>query len=121
MQWSVLSLWAVAEPEAQLDLPSLEAEIERSDSGLALDTAGLYRLADSIAQVIDGVFVADPARSPVSKVAADDLLYQSHALVIEANDSTYWRIASQSEEVCAALKATFRGARDVSFPSRRGQ
>ncbi|MFN8123054.1 MAG: hypothetical protein U0237_11565 [Thermoleophilia bacterium] len=88
LRWSILELWATAK-DATTDLLTMERLAAASPTGLMVGDSELRQIASKLSQVIDGIFVGfrgdPPARSATDLRAYADV-------VIEAFDSTYWRV-----------------------------
>jgi len=88
LRWSILEIWAIAKDDAT-DVLNLEQRCAASPTGLLVSGAELRLIALQLAQVIDGIFVGYEG-DPPTRVTAD--LREDCEVVIEAIDSTLWRI-----------------------------
>lgn len=104
LHWRLLSLWAVGELPGERSILAYEQLAESSEYGLELSWPELTLMADNVSQIIDSVFVA--FRAPVEP----GLLSRREkdaVLVIEAIDSTFWRVSSQSIENINQIEQCF--------------
>lgn len=109
LHWSVLELWAVAQDE-HTDVIGLERQAANSETGLEVTEAELRELAGKLAQVIDGI-VAGYHGAPPSRSDRD--LRDTASIVIEAIDSTLWRVYAQDSAPLHRLRDRFNDVRDV--------
>lgn len=95
LHWRLLSLWAVGELPGGRSILDYEQLAESSKDGLFLPWCEVILLADNVSQIIDCVFVA--FEPPVEPGLALSFLgpKKDAVLVVEAIDSTFWRVASQ--------------------------
>lgn len=110
-RWHILHLWATGRLEGDRSILEFEKSISSSRSGLEVSWDELVGLAGRFDQVIDAVFVGDESPRPVCRTADDLVLYRKHDLVIEAFDSTYWRVVSRWREPLDAVEKTYRSTR----------
>jgi|GEM_PF-2137048 len=110
LNWSILGLWAVAQDD-DTDIGEIEARVAASPSGLRITGAELWNLAGRLLQVIDGIIVAFSGSPPTR---ADSDLRESCEVVIEAIDSTLWRVYAKDPVVSDSLQHTFAEVREVS-------
>ena len=105
LHWRLFHLWAVGRlpgPRGILDYESLAAS---SDSGASLTWEEVLLLADSTDQIIDAVF-AGFLEEPDDRLNSTSLM-KSAALVVEANDSTFWRVLTRDPHDVELLRAVF--------------
>ena len=112
--WSLLHLWAVG------DLPGTKTVVDYEKlaahspaTGARLDAAEVERLAEHADQIIDAVIVGNANPREVGKAYADGGVYRDNDLVIEANDSTGWRVVSKRAELIDALRRRFADVTEV--------
>lgn len=109
LNWSILGLWAVAQDDT--DVGEIEARVDASPVGLRMTGAELWDLAGRLLQVIDGTIVAFSDSPPTR---SDSDLRESCEIVIEAIDSTLWRVYTRDPAVSNRLRQTFADVREVS-------
>jgi hypothetical protein len=108
--WSIMELWAVAEDDST-DVLSIEAGAASSPTGLQTTGAELLQLAQRLLQVIDAIVVAYDGAPPTR---SDPDLRESAEIVIEAIDSTLWRVYAKDVLVIDRLRHAFTDVREVS-------
>jgi hypothetical protein len=109
LNWSVMEMWAVARDD-EIDILGLEQQAAESPTGLALSAERLRDVAGMLMQVIDGIVVGYRG-SPPARSHAD--LRVTAEIVIEAIDSTVWRVYARDPSVIARLRRTYHDVRDV--------
>jgi hypothetical protein len=109
LHWSVMELWAVARDD-DTDVIALERQAAKSATGLQVTADQLWELADRLAQLIDAIVVGYRGAPPVR---SDTDLRESVEIVIEAIDSTLWRVYAQDPAVIDRLRREFDDVRDV--------
>lgn len=108
LNWSILGLWAVARDDT--DVVEIEARVDASPVGLRMTGAELWDLAGRLLQVIDGIIVAFSDSPPTR---SDSDLRESCEIVIEAIDSTLWRVYARDPALSDHLRNTFTEVREV--------
>lgn len=108
LDWSIMEMWAVAQDDT--DIVGLEQQAAESPSGLALSGTQLRDLAGGLTQVIDGI-VAGHRGPPPTRSDAD--LRAAAEIVIEAVDSTFWRVYALDPAVIDRLRHGYDDVRDV--------
>jgi hypothetical protein len=98
LRWSVMEIWTVARSDAT-DVSSIE-----------MRSSELRELADELAQVIDGIFAGYRGEPPSR---SDKDLRHTTEIVIEAFDSTFWRVYARDAGVAEQLRRTYTDVRDV--------
>lgn len=93
LRWSILELWATAE-DGTIDLVAIERLAAASPTGLMVDDSELRQIAGGLSQVIDGILVGFRGDPPL-RFATD--LRPCADVVIEAIDSTYWRVHARDD------------------------
>lgn len=109
LRWTVFDAWFVAARES-CDARRYE-EITASPDGFTVGSAELARLAPHLLQVIDAVIIGWQD-SPPLRGSSD--IRATAEVVIEAVDSTFWRIYSREPETFAVLRRDFPGGRELS-------
>ena len=109
LDWSIMQMWAVALDD-KTDVVALERQASESPHGLGLSSEQLQDLAASLMQVIDGVIVGYRGRPPAH---SDADLRTSAEVVLEAIDSTFWRVYAQDPVVTGQLRRAYSDVRDV--------
>ncbi len=110
LQWTILEVWAVGETD-EVDVIALEREAEASPHGLNLSASELRGLAAGLHQVIDGIFVGYRGQQP-NRNDAD--LRSSAEVVLEAIDSTLWRVYAREVAMIDRLEKRFVRVCDVT-------
>jgi hypothetical protein len=107
-KWSLLHLWAVGELPGERTVVDYEEMASASPFvGTRITERDLHLLASHTDQVIDAVLVGNADAREVMKRSSDDDLYRENELVIEANDSSYWRVVSHRPDIIDALRKHF--------------
>ncbi len=113
-------VWAILELEGEGVLPDdrYRQEIEASPTGAVVNWDELVAIAHALKQVIWGVFVGCTDASAVPSLHPDADLYNPSEIVIEAIDSTYWRVYARDDRVLQRLGAAFRDVKMVALSSQ---
>ena len=120
--WSVLHLWAVGVLPGERTILDYESAASASPRfGARVSEEEMNLLAAHADQIIDAVFVANVDDRIVRKRSEDLDLYRENELVIEANDSTFWRVVSKKPEIIAALCRRFEDVSPVEFSPRESR
>jgi hypothetical protein len=90
----------------------LEQEVSESPSGLCLNWNDLVSLARRLFQVINALLSGSSA--PIGAAAVSDL-YAHSEIVLEAIDSSLWRVYARSDAIIEELKKAFN-ADEVTTP-----
>jgi hypothetical protein len=109
LDWSVMELWAVARDE-DTDVVALERQAAESPTGLAVSGEQLQDLAGRLTQFIDGIVAGYRGTPPVR---SDADLRTAAEIVIEAIDSTLWRVYARNPAVIDRLRHVYDDVRDV--------
>jgi hypothetical protein len=101
--WSIMELWGVARDDGT-DVVALERSALSSPTGLEVSGGQLRELASRLLQLNDGIVVgyrgAPPTRTDVDlRLSAD--------VVIEAIDSTLWRIYARDSAIVDAVRRKY--------------
>lgn len=110
LDWFILELEAVGDVPG-LDLGALPGRLRRAPNGLQFSWAQLVELGEQLDQVIDCEIVGCDKGEPRpirSATGASDC-----TLVIEAVDSTFWRVTSKLPRVAEALRSHFRDVIEI--------
>jgi hypothetical protein len=108
LNWSVMEIWAIARDDT--DVVALGQRADDSPTGLRMSAAELRDLAARLEQLVDGIAVGYRGDPPVRD---DPDLRTSSAVVIEAIDSTLWRVYADDPTVIERVRRTYRDVRDV--------
>ena len=110
LTWAILDLEATGDLGSGRGILDLEQKISRSPTGLAMTWDDLRSLAQAFHQVINATVVAcqNLASVPTLVRGDSDSLYNSCEIVLEAIDSSLWRVYSKRPEVIRRLQASFR-------------
>lgn len=110
LDWAILEIWATGRDE-HTKVVELARRAAESSTGVALSDHALRQLAAEILQVIDGIVVGyrgvPPARS-------DADLRDVAEIVLEAIDSTLWRVYARDVAVLDRIRQIYHDVRDVS-------
>jgi hypothetical protein len=109
LRWSIMEFWGVARDD-ETDLLTLEREAVGSPTGLTLSADQLREFASQLLQLVDGIVVGY-RQSPPSR--SDPDLRTSSEVVIEAIDSTLWRIWAHDRAVTDVLRRSYDDVRSV--------
>jgi hypothetical protein len=109
IRWSILEMWAVAR-EDDTDILSLEEEAASSPTGLAMSSDRIIEFARSLREFNDGIIVGYITQAPARSTAD---LRTAAEVVIEAFDSSYWRVYSRDGAMLDALRPRFADVTDV--------
>ncbi len=115
LSWTILDLEATGDLGDGKNMLDLEQEIQQSPQGLHLSWDQLISFSRCFFQVINAVIVGgkDSTTVPILQPGGD--LYQGSEIVVEAIDSSLWRIYARDEEVLQRFQRTFRDV-DVYIP-----
>lgn len=109
LKWSIMEFWGVAR-DNETDVVALEQEAAGSPTGLRLSGGQLRELASNLLQLVDGIVVGyrndPPTRSDLD-------LRTSSEVVIEAIDSTLWRIYARNSAIVSAVQRNYDDVRPV--------
>ncbi|MDP9371533.1 MAG: hypothetical protein M3Q65_03565 [Chloroflexota bacterium] len=110
-------VWAILELEGEGVLPNdrYRQETEDSPTGAVVSWDELIAIARAVKQVLWGVFVGCTAASVIPRLHPDTDLYSQSEIVIEAIDSTYWRVYARDDRVLQRLGAAFREVKMVAL------
>ena len=115
LAWSILDLEATGDPGALgTTIFELEQRVANAPHGLILDWKDLNKITGALDQIIEGTIVGcqDPERLTQINLQSD--LRASCDLVIEAIDSSLWKIFSRDDGVLQKLKSAFRDVKETS-------
>jgi hypothetical protein len=102
--WTLFDLEATGDLGDGNNILDLEQEVRESPTGLCLNWNDLVSLARRLFQVINAILAGSGA-----PIAAADLsdVYAHTEIVLEAIDSSLWRVYAQSDAIIEKLKKTF--------------
>ena len=103
LTWAILDLEAIGELSDRTNVLDLERQIAESPTGIALDWDALVALADDYSQVINAVVVGCQDAGSIPRLAPEVNLAASGEIVVEAIDSSLWRVTAHDEQVLARL------------------
>jgi len=107
LRWAILEMWAVGVDDT-VDIAALEAQAHASPTGLELSGPQLREVAGRLHQLVDGIVVGFRGRPPLR---SDPDLRTSCEVVIEAVDSTFWRIYAAETTMLDRLRTDFDDVR----------
>ena len=122
LAWATIDLWTQLREAAPLPngrrYGEFEAAIRAAPAGVRVSWDELLALAEAFQQVIDGVFVACQAGAPIPSLDAGltPQFYAACAIVLEALDSTLWRVYARDPAVLQRIRAAFHDITEVSIP-----
>lgn len=111
LEWSVLELDALPAAGCELRVSSVSETVAASQRGVTLKWSELESLANSVLQIIDGKFAAYRPGSDLPVKGAN--VYEDSEYVIEAVDSTYWRVFSRDDAALGRLRKHFKEIRTL--------
>lgn len=109
LDWSIMDIGATPLDDDP-DLMSLEARANESTNGLQYTGEELLDLSGQLLQVIDAIFVGYRGLAPLR---SDPDLRRSAEIVIEAIDSTLWRVFAYDNSLREHLRRVFEDVREV--------
>jgi hypothetical protein len=106
-QWAIRSVPEITADERwDLNVPFIEAEMERNPRGLLLSFPELKQLGDRVHQVIWGEFVAAETAGQIPRRSAGPAEVGAAAVAgLAAVDSTYWLLGGPADVVERAHEA----------------
>jgi hypothetical protein len=119
LTWAILDLEATGDPEKGKNMLDLEQEIERSSTGLLISWDALISLARSLFQVINAVIVGCKDVASIPKLQPGEPLYVSTELVLEAIDSSLWRVYARDDKVLRRLQEAFHEVYILTAPQEQ--
>ncbi|MEA2221505.1 MAG: hypothetical protein QOJ35_4131 [Solirubrobacteraceae bacterium] len=109
LKWSIMEFWGVARDDS-IDVVAIEDQAAGSPTGLELSVTQLRELASQMLQVVDGIVVGY-RNDPPTRADAD--LRASGEVVIEAIDSTFWRIYADDRAIVDAVRDVYDDVRTI--------
>ena len=103
LTWAILDLEAIGHLSDGTNMLDLERQVAESPTGLVLDWDALVALADDFSQVINATIVGCRHAGSIPPLAPEIDLAASAEIVVEAIDSSLWRVTAQDEQVLARL------------------
>jgi hypothetical protein len=113
LHWAFLSLEALGNLGDNKSLPEFESQIADSPEGLLVTWDELCELSEKFEQVIDAVIVGCESRGDIRRYQNDNELYSSYDVVIEAFDSSYWRVYSKYKDIIDRIEKSFKNTEIV--------
>jgi hypothetical protein len=110
LEWAITEIGAIPVDDQLEDLVALEATIDESPTGVQFTGEALLALSGKLLQVIDAVVVGYRGSAPLR---SDPDLRRSAEIVIEAIDSTLWRVFALDDSVREHLERAFTDVRKV--------
>ncbi len=115
LRWSILDLEAVGDlSRSGTTTLDLEQQVKRAPNGLILEWKDLKQLAWALDQVIEGTLAGCGTPDALNKITLQSDLKATCDIVIEAIDSTLWRVYSRDDGILQKLKAAFRNVKTVN-------
>ena len=109
LSWTIMEFWAVARDD-ETNLVAFEQQAAASPTGLELSADELRSFSGQLLQFIDGIVVGYSGKPP-NRSEAD--LRGASEIVIEAIDSTLWRVYARDSAVIDRLRSTYDDVRNV--------
>jgi hypothetical protein len=109
--WTLLELEGRGRLRGGRSVVALEEQISASPSGLTLDWPDFTRLAEDLEDVVN-LLAAFPAAPGQPKTRNASRLAESHDVVLERFDSTYWRLYLRRAEHATSLRRRFPLSRE---------
>lgn len=109
LSWSILDIEATAKGEIDLNL--LIRKIENSPTGLHLNWDELTDLGRKLNQVINLILVGCGDRNMIPQIIPGEIDFSNCDIVIEAVDSTFWRITAKNQDVIIHFWTAFKDVR----------
>jgi hypothetical protein len=109
LTWSIMEFWGVARDD-EMDVVALEQKAAGSPTGLKFSAGELREFASQLLQLVDGIVVGYRQDPPTR---SDPDLRTSSDIVIEAIDSTLWRVYARDHVVTDGLRHNYDDVRDV--------
>lgn len=113
MYWTIYSIEATcstSQPHCEIlvdGIASIEQEAASSPTGLRLGWGELCTLARDLEQTQNALIVGSIHSTPVRRAAIEELC-KTCDVIIDAIDTTFWRVYSSRKEVIDTLQKTFR-------------
>ena len=109
LKWALLEMRAIAAGRS-FDVSLLERRAAASSHGMDLTWTELVSLGERVFQLIDGIIVGYVSPRPSS---SDADLRQSCEVIIEAFNSSHWRVYATDESVITCLGSRFNDVRHL--------
>lgn len=103
LTWAILDLEAIGHLSDGTNMLDLERQVAESPTGIVLDWDALVALADDFSQMINAVIVGCKDAGSIPQLAPEIDLAASAEIVVEAIDSSLWRVTAQDEQALARL------------------
>lgn len=110
LRWTIMDMWAIGRDD-DFDVLALEREAASSASGLSMTYVELRAFADRLLQMIDGVVVGYREHPP-DRLDAD--LRSTAEIVLEAVDSSGWRIYARDHAVVDRFRRQYGDVREIT-------
>jgi len=124
LSWTVFDLWMNYDAD---DPPKFDemSKMSESDRGVQMTWEELWAFADLGEQVVEGQFVGDLAEKGPPNVpgrnAPEDTKFEQNCaafeIVLEAIDSSFWRICSKDAAMIEKLSKKFRDVEEAGAES----
>lgn len=115
LRWSVLDLEATGDvSRLGTTMLDLEQQVKNAPNGLILEWKDLKQLAGEIDQIINGTVAGCQDPDVLNHLNVQGSLRSTCDIVIEAIDSSLWRVYSSDDGILQKLKSAFRDVKDVN-------
>ena len=112
--WSMLDLEGTADPSRLgMNMLDLEQQVAKSPNGLILEWKDLKQLAKRLDQIIEGTIVGCRNPDVLTQINLQSDLRSACDIVIQAIDSSLWKIYSRDDGILQRLKLSFREVKTV--------
>lgn len=110
--WSIQDLEAVGDPEKlKVDVLEIEKLAKESPQGFLLRWQGLLQLAQALTDVWNAWIVACRDGEPIPKAIYSSAKIDQYEAVIEAGDSSFWRIYARDHSIIHRIASKFNDVR----------
>ncbi len=103
LTWAILDLEAIGELSEGTNILDLERQVAELPTGIVLDWDALVALAADFSQVINAEIVGCSDAGSIPPLAPRIDLAASGEIVVEAIDSSLWRVTARDDQVLAWL------------------
>jgi hypothetical protein len=115
--WALLDLETNGSLRGGRSMLALEEAVRAADRGVILRWEELRSLAADHFQIVNALIVGCTTEEEIPPITAGSALYTVPEIVIEAIDSSLWRIQAKKPQVIAQVRARFRDTVAVPLAS----
>jgi hypothetical protein len=114
LNWSILDLEGTGDPSRLgTNMLDLEQRVANAPNGLILEWKDLKQLAGALDQIIEGTIVGCRNPEVLTQIHLQSDLPSTCDIVIEAIDSSLWKVYSRDDRILQRLKSAFRDVKSV--------